>query len=70
MRWQAMEGRIMNMNNQYNQMKLDLIKKAKDKWQESEWILEFLRSEGNPVPMPTEQEILQWHQNLQFNQQN
>ena len=52
------------MNNEYNQQKLDLLQNAREKWEESEWILDFLRSEGNPVPQPNEQELLRWMQNL------
>lgn len=53
------------MYNQYNQQKLDLVRKAREKWLESEFFLGFLRSEGNSVPEPTDEELLQWHQNLQ-----
>jgi hypothetical protein len=54
------------MNDLYNPhlQKLDLIQEARKKWDESEWILAFLRSEGNPVPEPTEHELLQWMRNL------
>jgi hypothetical protein len=43
--------------------KLDL-PSARNKWEESEWHLSFLRSEGNE-PKPTEEEILLWFQDCQ-----
>ena len=45
--------------------RLNNLEDARQKWQESEWHLDFLRSEGNQVPEPTEQELLQWINKLQ-----
>ncbi len=44
--------------------KLDQIKEAKERWQESEWLLEFLRTQGSEPNPKTEQEILIWNSNL------
>ena len=52
-------------DNQYEQ-RLDQLEKARKLWQESEWRLNFLRTEiGTPTPKPTEEEILQWFQQHQ-----
>jgi hypothetical protein len=58
----------MNYNNPHER-KLDQIAKAKKLWLESEWALEFLRSEGNPVHEPTDEELLQWMHKLHLTQQ-
>jgi len=45
--------------------RLDQIQDARTKWESSEWLLSFLRSESNEQPkIPTDEEILQWAQNL------
>jgi hypothetical protein len=45
--------------------KLDQIQAAKKKWQESEWLLSFLRSEGCLEPkIPNDEELLEWVKNL------
>jgi hypothetical protein len=45
--------------------RLDELEAAKEKWQESEWLLSFLRSEGSEQPkIPTDEEVLQWAKNL------
>jgi hypothetical protein len=53
----------MNFNNPYER-KLEQIQKARKLWQESEWLLSFLRSEGNPIPAPTDEQLLQWMHKL------
>lgn len=58
----------MNYNNPYER-KLEQIQKAKKLWQESEWTLDFLRSEGNPIPELKDEELLQWMHKLQLTQQ-
>lgn len=47
---------------------LDLLAKVRKRWQESEWRLNFLRTQtGQPRPEPTDEELLQWHQRTQAN---
>jgi hypothetical protein len=42
------------------------LEKARKLWSESEWRLNFLRTEGGtPTPPATDQEILQWYQQHQ-----
>jgi len=49
-------------DNQYEQ-RLDELEQARKLWRESEWRLNFLRTEtGTPTPQPTDEEILQWYQ--------
>lgn len=44
---------------------LDQLQTVKRKWRESEWLLNFLRSEGSEeAKTPTDQELLIWAQNL------
>ena len=51
------------MNDNPYLKRLDELEKARKLWQESEWRLNFLRTQtGTPPPEPTEQEILQWYQ--------
>ena len=55
------------MNTEPNQFKqrLDQIKSAQVKYAYSEWLLNFLRSEGCLEPkIPTDEELLVWYQNL------
>jgi hypothetical protein len=50
------------MNTQQHEQRLEQLEEARKLWQESEWRLNFLRTEtGTPTPAPTEQEILQWY---------
>jgi hypothetical protein len=45
--------------------RLDQIQAAKRKWSESEWLLEFLRTQNGTEPkIMTDEEILQWSQKL------
>ena len=46
-------------------LRLDQIKDAQVKWAYSEWLLNFLRSEGNLRPqIPTDEELLVWAKKL------
>ena len=54
------------MNENPHLKRLDQLEKARKLWQESEWRLNFLRTEtGTPIPEPSEEEILQWYQQHQ-----
>jgi hypothetical protein len=54
------------MNDNLHLKRLDQLEKARKLWQESEWRLNFLRTEtGTPTPEPTDEEILQWYQQHQ-----
>ena len=54
------------MNDNPRLKRLEQLEKARKLFQESEWRLNFLRTEtGTPTPAPTEQEILQWYQQHQ-----
>lgn len=54
----------MNETNPYLK-RLDLIKQAREKFEESEWRLNFLRSlEPTPLPKPSDEELLKWNQTL------
>jgi len=45
--------------------RLDELEAAKEKWQESEWLQSFLRSEGCLEPkIPNDEELLEWAKNL------
>ncbi len=42
---------------------IEQLQKAKKRWQESEWRLNFLRTQtGTPTPEPKDEEILLWNQ--------
>ena len=53
--------------NTMNRLKrLEELEKARKLFLESEWRLNFLRTQtGTSTPEPTDQEILQWYQNIQ-----
>jgi len=54
-------------NNQTNpfMLRLDQIQDAKVRWAYSEWLLNFLRSEGSLKPtIPTDEELLIWAKTL------
>lgn len=54
-------------NNQTNpfMQRLDQMKDAQTKWAYSEWLLNFLRSEGELKPkIPTDEELILWAQKL------
>jgi hypothetical protein len=54
------------MINNPHEQRLDDIEKARKLWQESEWRLQFLRTEtGNPLPQVTAEEILAWYRQHQ-----
>ena len=54
------------MNDNEYQERQEQLEQAKKLWQESEWRLNFLRTQtGTPPPEPTEEEILQWNQQYQ-----
>jgi hypothetical protein len=54
------------MNDNPHLKRLDQLEQARKLYQESEWRLNFLRTEtGTPTPEPAEQEILLWYQQLQ-----
>ena len=54
----------MNETNPYLK-RLDLLKEARQKFDESEWRLDFLRAiEPTPTPDPTNEQLLSWHQTL------
>jgi hypothetical protein len=56
------------MNENPHLKRLEEQEKARKLWLESEWRLNFLRTQtGNPHSEPTDQEILQWYQNIQQN---
>jgi len=58
----------MNDNSQHEQ-RLDQLEQARKLWLESEWRLNFLRTEtGTPTQPRTEEEILQWYQQHQHHQ--
>ena len=58
----------MNMNHtEANPFlrRLNQIQDARVKWAYSEWLVDFLRSEGCLEPkIPTDEELLQWAQKL------
>lgn len=57
------------MNENQHLKRLDQLEKARKLWQESEWRLNFLRTEtGTPIPEATDEEILQWNQQHQQHQ--
>ena len=57
------------MNDNPHLKRLDELEQARKLWQESEWRLNFLRTQtGTPIPEPTEEEILQWYQQHQQHQ--
>ena len=57
------------MNDTQHEQRLDELEKARKLWQESEWRLNFLRTEsGTPIPEATEEEILKWYQQHQQHQ--
>lgn len=46
--------------------RLEQLQKARKCWQESEWRLNFLRTEtGTPTPAPSDEEILRWFHQYQ-----
>jgi hypothetical protein len=54
------------VNDNPHLKRLDQLEKARKLWQESEWQLNFLRTEtGTETPEPSEEEILQWYQQHQ-----
>lgn len=59
----------MNPRHIHQFSRLNALEEAQQKWQESEWLLDFLRSEGNQLKEPNEHELVQWHQKLQLTQQ-
>jgi len=55
------------MNDESNPFlqRLNQINDAKVKWAYSEWLLDFLRSEGSLKPkIPTDEELLLWAKTL------
>jgi len=45
--------------------KLDQLQSARKKWHESEWLLNFLRTESDQQPRQlTEEELLEWNKHL------
>jgi hypothetical protein len=55
----------MNIESNPRLLQLDQLEAARRKWCESEWLLNFLRSEGCIEPKtPSDQELLIWAQNL------
>jgi hypothetical protein len=54
------------MNDNPHLKRLEQFEEARKLFQESEWRLNFLRTEtGTPTTEPTEQEILRWYQKHQ-----
>jgi hypothetical protein len=54
------------MNENPHLMRLDELEKARKLFLESEWRLNFLRTEtGTPTPEVTDEEILKWYQQHQ-----
>ena len=54
------------MNDNQHEQRLDQLEKARNLYQESEWRLNFLRTETDTeTPPPTDQEILKWYQQHQ-----
>jgi hypothetical protein len=54
------------MNDTQHEQRLDELEKARKLWQESEWRLNFLRTQtGTETPPPTDEEILLWYQQHQ-----
>ena len=55
---------IVNDQNPFMQ-RLDQIHDAQTKWAYSEWLIDFLRSEGSLEPkIPTDEQLLIWAKNL------
>ena len=55
------------MNNESNPYlrKLDAINEARMKWEASDWLLSFLRTnDGKERKKPSDDELLQWSQQL------
>ena len=54
------------MNNDQHEQRLGEIEQARKLFMESEWRLNFLRTQtGTPTPEPNDQEIWQWYQQHQ-----
>jgi hypothetical protein len=54
------------MNTRQHEQRLEQLEVARKLFQESEWRLNFLRTEtGTPTPEPTEEEVLKWYQQHQ-----
>lgn len=54
------------MNDNPYLKRLEELDKARKLWVESEWRLNFLRTQtGTPLPEPTDESILQWYQKNQ-----
>jgi len=56
----------MNANYTLREKELKELESAKKQWKESEWRLQFLRTDtGQELQQPTEQEILTWYRKHQ-----
>jgi len=54
------------MNGNPHLKRLEELDKARKLWAESEWVLNFLRTQtGTPPSEPTDETILQWYQKNQ-----
>ncbi len=57
------------MNDNPHLKRLDQLEKARKLWRESEWRLNFLRTQtGTETPPPSDEEILKWYQQIQQHQ--
>lgn len=55
-----------NSKQRQREAELDRRAKALTRWQESEWVLDCLRSKsGSPLKELAENEIVDWHRKLQ-----
>lgn len=51
------------MSEEYLQRR-DRLQEAKLEWEESEWLLNFLRTQGSEPKPKSDEEVLIWSQNL------
>jgi len=51
-------------NNQFSR-RLEALEQAREKWNESEWVLRKLRSRSSkPVNPPDDEKLIEWHQRI------
>lgn len=55
----------MNPNGNAYQRKVERIEEARNRWNESEWVLGMLRSNSSAPPQqPDDQGVVEWYQQL------
>lgn len=55
-----------NSKQRQREAELDRRMKALSRWQESEWVVDCLRSKtGSPLKEFSDEQIVEWHRNLQ-----